>query len=60
MKTFDQLAQSAYAAYCKKASELDDEGLAAHAATGDQLDHGTKECWIAVSKQLLAELAAIH
>ena len=60
MKTFVQLAQSAYAAYCKKAAELDEEGLATQAASWTQLDAGTQECWVAVSKQLLADFSAIH
>ena len=60
MKTFDQLAQSAYAAQVKKAAELDDEGLAAHALPWAELDAGTQECWVAVAKQLWAEFAAIH
>lgn len=60
MKTFDQLAQSAYAAYCKQAVELDDEGLGAHALPWGELEAGTQACWVAVAKQLLAEFAAIH
>jgi hypothetical protein len=58
--SFEQLAQSAYAAYFKKAVEVDDEGLATHATPWAQMDPGTQECWVAVVKQLWAEFAAIH
>jgi hypothetical protein len=60
MKTFDQLAQSAYAAYRKKAIEVDEEGLAEHAETWDELDPGTRACWVAAATQLWAEFSALH
>jgi hypothetical protein len=60
MKSLNQLAQSAYAAYSKKAMQSDEEGLAGHAQTWDELDTGTRECWIAVAQQLWAEFSALR
>lgn len=60
MKSFEQLAASAYAAYCKEAQRNDTEGLAGHAQTWDQLDEGTRQCWIAATKQVVAEAALVH
>lgn len=50
MTTRKQLAQAAYGSYCKKAMELDEEGLAGHAATWAELDAGTQACWIEAVK----------
>ena len=60
MKSFDQLAQSAYEAYRKAAIEIDGEGLAEHAMQWAELDDGTRSCWLAAAKQMLAEIAALH
>lgn len=60
MKSFDQLAHDAYAAYFKKAVEIDEEGLAAHATPWAELQQGTRDCWIAATKQLWAEMALVH
>ena len=60
MKSYTQLAQSAYQAYFKRAVEVDEEGLAAHATPWADLDTGTQQCWIAVATQLWAELALVH
>ncbi len=59
-KTVAQLAQSGYEAYCKMAREVDNEGLAAHALTWDELDSGTQQCWVATATQLWAEMSAIQ
>lgn len=60
IKTVVQLAQSAYQAYCKMAIQLDEEGLAGHAPTWEQLDPGTRQCWVAVVTQLWAEMTALQ
>jgi transcriptional regulator of met regulon len=58
MKTFPQLAASAYAAYCKQAcgKTFDGKPLPTYA----ELDVERQACWIAAAKQLAAEIAAIH
>lgn len=58
MKSFDQLAQSAYAAYVKQASGRTLNGLPL--LTWERLSDEHKACWIAAAKQLWAEFAAIH
>lgn len=60
MKSFEQIAAAMYHAYCKQARELDEEGLAGHAAKWQELDAGTRECWVAAAKQAVAEVAALH
>lgn len=60
MKSFEQLAQAAYAAYCKKAQRNDQEGLAGHALSWEDLDEGTRQCWIEAARQIVAEAALIH
>ena len=60
MKSFDQLAQSAYEAYRKAAIELDEEGLAEHAMQWAELEDATRSCWQAAAKQMLAEVAVLH
>lgn len=60
MKSYTQLAQSAYETYAKKAIEVDEEGLAGHATPWPDLDTATQQCWIAVAQQLWAELALVH
>lgn len=60
MKTLEQLAQDAYGAYCKKAIEVDEEGLAEHAQAWSELDPGTQACWVAAANQLWAEFATLQ
>lgn len=58
MKTFEQLAQSAYAAYCKRAcgKSFDAKPL----PTWAELPAERQACWRAVAKHLVAEVAALH
>ena len=44
--TYDELGKTAYTAFCQKACEVDEEGLADHALTWDDLDDDTRSCWI--------------
>lgn len=60
MKSFERLAQGAYEAYCKHAVTVDDEGLSCHAHHWSELDPGTRACWIAAVKQVVAEVSAVH
>ncbi len=57
-KTLEQLAQSAYAAYCKKARDTGVHGQRDGHLSWHQLDHGSKDCWAAAAYQLWAEMAA--
>jgi hypothetical protein len=54
MKTFDQLAQSAYAAYAKQIQRP------VEVPAWSKLPHETKQAWEAAAKQLWAEFAAMH
>lgn len=58
MKSFEQLARSAYAAYCKQAGGVTFDGKPL--PTFEQLGLDRQLCWIAVAKQLVAEVAALH
>lgn len=60
MKSYIQLARAAYEAYCKKAIDVDEEGLATHALAWNELDPATQHCWIAVSKKISEELSTVH
>lgn len=60
MKTFPQLAESAYTAYRKKAIEHDRRTPAGYANQWDELDVVTQACWVAAVQQVAAEIAAIH
>lgn len=60
MKTFEQLAASAFAAYRKEALRTDEEGLAQYAPKWEELEESTRQCWIAATKQVVAEAALIH
>lgn len=59
MKSFEQLGQSAYAAYCKAVGGIS-------ATTGRQLPafqglgQVQQQGWIAAAKQVVAEHAAVH
>jgi hypothetical protein len=59
MKSFDQLAQAAYEASRKRAIQL---GIRAtdESPAWDKLSQDCQECWIAATKQLWAEFAAMH
>jgi hypothetical protein len=57
-KTFEQLAQSAYDAYCKQAGGKTFDGQPL--PTFDALGAERQSCWIAAVKQLWAEFAALH
>lgn len=58
MKSYDELAASAYGAYCKQAGGLTFDGkpLPAWADLGAD----RQACWHAAAKQLWAEFAAVH
>jgi hypothetical protein len=58
MKTFEQLAQSAYKAFCKQFGPLANDEHP-H-PTWDELGPLSKSSWIAAAKQVAAEIAAIH
>ncbi len=58
MKSFEQLARSAYAAYCKQAGGVTFDGKPL--PTFEQLGLDRQLRWIAVAKQLVAEVAALH
>jgi hypothetical protein len=59
MKSFEQLAKSAFDAAFKKSVELGlcEQNERTH---WHELDPHAREVWIAAAKQLWAELAAIH
>jgi len=57
MKTFEQLARSAYEAYCKKAGGVTFDGKPL--PTYDQLGHDRQQCWVAAATQVAAEIAAL-
>jgi hypothetical protein len=59
VKSFEQLAQSAYAAATKRAVEV---GIREkdESAPWAELSPDCQETWIAATKQLWAEFAAIH
>lgn len=58
MKTFEQLAISAYTAYAKAAGGKTHDGKPLPAYTN--LGAERQACWIAAAKQVAAEIAAIH
>lgn len=58
MKSYEQLARDGYAAFCKQAQRVD--AAATHAPSWEQLDEGTRQCWIAAAKQIVAEMALVH
>lgn len=57
MKTFDQLAESAYAAYCKQAGgkTFDGKPLPTYAELGAE----RQACWVAAAKQIVSEYAVL-
>ena len=58
MKSFDQLAQSAYEAF-SKALDANYRSDAAWPCFAE-LSQQERNCWLAVAQQLTAEIAAIH
>ncbi|WP_310627501.1 hypothetical protein [Limnohabitans sp.] len=50
-KSYEQIAESMYRAYCKQAERVDEEGLAGHAYAWADLDKDTQGCWVAAAKQ---------
>ena len=56
MKTFVQLGQAAYQAYCKRYGHIP----SVNHPTWDQLEELSRQGWIAAAKQVAAEIAAIH
>ncbi len=56
MKSFVQLAQSAYEAHAKELHRR----IGVNAPTWDKVQPSDRECWIAAAKQLWAEFAAMH
>lgn len=64
MKTFEQLGQAAYEAFCKKASTelaaLKDRDWTASAPIWSELAPEVQTCWVAVARHLVAEVAALH
>ncbi|MFM9881214.1 MAG: hypothetical protein ACKVOO_12490 [Burkholderiaceae bacterium] len=59
MKSFDQLAQSAYEAFMNAMNEQD-RGDPHDWPRFDELHQEARACWLAVAQQLTAEIAAIH
>lgn len=58
MKSFEQLARSGYAAYCKQAGGVTFDGKPL--PTYDQLGLERQLCWVAAARQIVAEMAAVH
>lgn len=58
MKSFEQIARSGYAAYCKQAGGKTFDGKPL--PTYEQLGLDRQLCWIAVAKQIVAEMATVH
>jgi hypothetical protein len=56
MKSFDQLAQSAYEAHTKELQRR----IGVSAPAWEKLALSDRACWIAAAKQLWAEFAAMH
>jgi hypothetical protein len=64
MKSFEQLGQAAYAAFCKKASTelaaLKDREWTGAPPAWAELAPEAQACWVAVARHLVAEVAALH
>jgi hypothetical protein len=56
MRTFEQLAQSAYQAHTKELQKR----IGVSAPEWDKLPATDRECWIAATKQLWAEFSALR
>lgn len=63
MKSYDQLAASAYAAYLKSAydqQKLNPNLWIKEQPAWEALIPEMQECWLAAARQLWAEFAAVH
>jgi len=60
MKSFEQLARAAYSAYLKVCQEADEEGLAGHALTYDELDEVSKSAWRSAAMGVVAEVSTVR
>lgn len=64
MKSFDQLGQSAYAAFSKAAAtemaRLRDRDWAPTAPQWEALAPEVQACWLAVARHMVAEVALLH
>lgn len=59
MKSYEQLAASAYAAFIKHSKRLCHlESVAS--LTWEELDEVNRQCWIEATKQVVAEAALVH
>lgn len=59
MKSYEQLAASAYAAFIKHSQRLSNlEGVAV--LTWEELPEINRQCWIEATKQVVAEAALVH
>lgn len=59
MKSFEQLAETAYAAFFKQ-DRICQGPAGPHLFNWRELSAAEKECWVAAAKQLWAEFAPIH
>jgi hypothetical protein len=60
MKSFEQLARSAYAAYRQRQLDSGSGALAMQIPPWDQLTTPVQLDWIAVAKTVVAEMATVH
>lgn len=60
MKSFEQLARSAYAAYRERQLASGSNTLAMQTPPWDQLTTPAQLDWIAVAKTVVAEMATVH
>lgn len=61
MKTFEQIAQAAYASFTKQAERADVDGLVIGPLTDwEDMHEIERQCWIEAVKQAAAELALVH
>jgi hypothetical protein len=58
MKSIEQIAQAAYAAYCHKAGGKTFDGKPL--PTYEQLGTDRQQCWIAAVQAVRTEIAAVH
>lgn len=58
MRSYTTLAQHAYEAYCKAAGGLTFDGKPL--PTWAQLGAERQACWLAATRQIVAEMAALH
>lgn len=57
MKSFEQLARSAFAAYKNKRFT---PGPSDQDVTWDDLDAHTREAWVEVARSVVTEMATVH